>query len=132
MFFLEPVHVNAEGEVLGRLEEIDLLLEQNRVGTQVDVLLPGDQPLDHLLDLRIHQGLSSGNTHDRRAAFIRGVETLLGGELLLENMPGVLDLAAAGAGKIAAEERLEHQHERIPFLSRQLVFQNVGSNRPHL
>ena len=53
-------------------------------------------------------------------------------ELLLENMPGILDLAAAGAGKIAAKKRLEHQHERIPFLSRQLVFQNVGGNRPHL
>ena len=49
-----PVQVHAEGQVLARLEEVDLFLQQQRVGAQVDVLLPRHQALDDLVDLRVH------------------------------------------------------------------------------
>ena len=45
---------------------------------------------------------------------------------------GVLDLAAAGAGQVAAEERLEHQHERVALAARELLLQDVAGDRPHL
>jgi hypothetical protein len=47
-------------------------------------------------------------------------------------MRWILDLAASGTGKVAAEERFQHQHERVALPSLNLLFQDVGSNRPHL
>src|ERR1019366_9178902 len=44
----------------------------------------------------------------------------------------VLDLAASGAGQVAAEQRLKHEHERISLTSGQLLAQNVGGHCPHL
>ena len=50
----------------------------------------------------------------RRAAFVDRVEALLHGDRRwLKIAIGIVDLAAAGAGEIAAEQRLQHQHERI-------------------
>ncbi len=37
--FLLAVHVDAEGEIFARLEQVDLFLEQQGVGAEVDVLL---------------------------------------------------------------------------------------------
>ena len=48
------VHVDAERQVLARLEQVDLFLQQQRVGAEVDVLLARDQALDDLVDLRVH------------------------------------------------------------------------------
>ena len=61
-----------------------------------------------------------------RAAFVDGLEALLGRQVLLQDVGGVLDLAAAGAGEIAAEERLEHQHERISLAPGELLPQDVA------
>ena len=38
------VHVNGKGQILARLEEMDFLLEQQRIGAEVDVFLARDQP----------------------------------------------------------------------------------------
>ena len=43
-------------------------------------------------------------------------------------MGGVLDLAASGAGQVAAEQRFEHEHERIAIASGQLLAQDVGGH----
>ena len=48
-----------------------------------------------------------------RAALIDRAEALLGREVLLQNVGRILDLAAAGAGQVAAEQRLQHQHQRV-------------------
>ena len=37
---------------------------------------------------------------------------------LVQDLVGIIDLAAAGAGEVAAEQRLEHQHERIALATR--------------
>ena len=52
-----------------------------------------------------------------------------GGEVLLEDVGGVLDLAASGAGQVAAEERLQHQHQRILLASGKLLPQHVAARR---
>ena len=53
-----------------------------------------------------------GAPHSSTAA-----KALLGRELLLENVRRILHLAAAGAGQVAAEERLQHQHQRIALVA---------------
>ena len=59
-------------------------------------------------------------------------EALLERRCLLEDVGGVLDLAAAGAGEVAAEQRLEHEDQRIALAAPQLLPQHVGRDGPHL
>ncbi len=100
MLFL-PVHVHGEGQVLAGLEKMKLFFQEQRVGAEIDVLLPRHQALDDLLDLRVHQ---------RR----------------------ILNFAASRACQVAAEQRLQHQHERVAFSPLQLLLEDVRGNRPHL
>ena len=78
---LLAVQVDAEGQVLARLEEVDLFLQQQRVGAEVDVLLARHQAFDDLVDLRVHQRLAAGDGDHRGAALVHRPEALLGGEL---------------------------------------------------
>ena len=77
----------------------------------------GDQPVD----VGVHERLAAGDAHDRRAALVHRREALLDGQVLLEDLGRVLDLAAAGARQIAAEQRLEHEHQRIALPAGELL-----------
>jgi hypothetical protein len=66
-----------------------------------------------LLDLAVEQRLAAGDRHDGRAALVHRLETGLDREALIKDRIGVVDLAATHAGEIAAEQRLEHEHQRI-------------------
>src|SRR5439155_20505918 len=66
------------------------------------------------------------------AAVVHGGGALLDGEVLPQDLAGILDLAAAGAGKIAAEEGLEHENERVARPSLEALPENVAGHRPHL
>ena len=132
MLIALAVHVDGEGQVLRRREQVELLAEEQRVGAEVNVLLARDQAGDDLGDLRVHQRLAAGDGDHRGAAFLDRAETFVGREVLLEDVRGVLDFAAAGAGEVAAEERLEHQDERVALATAQALAKNIGSDRPHL
>ncbi len=134
MLFAQPIHVDAEAEVLRRREQppLQLLFEEDGIGAEVDVLLALDQLLDQAANIRIHQRLAAGDGYHRRPAFVHGAQALLEGQLPLQDMGGVLDLAASGAGQIAAEKGLEHEHERIALAPSQLLAEHVGADRPHL
>jgi len=47
---------------------------------------------------------------------------------LLENLIGVIDLAATRASQIAAKKRLEHEHQRVAFTAGQLLANDVGAD----
>ena len=111
------VQVDGEGEVLARLEQRDLFLEQQRVGAEVDVFLARDQAFDDLVDLRMHQRFAAGDGDHGRAAFVDGFKTFFGRKVFLENVRRILDLAAARAGQVAAEQRLQHQDQRVALAS---------------
>ena len=130
--FALAVHVNAERQILAGLEQIQLFLQQQRVRAQIDVFLARDQALDDLVDLRVHQRFAAGDGNHRRAAFVDGFEAFFRAQFLLQNMGGILNLAAAGARQIAAEKRLKHQHKRIALAPRNLLLQHVRGDRPHL
>src|SRR6202020_2694131 len=80
----------------------------------------------------MEQRLSAGDRDHRGAALLYRLEALLGRKILLQDVRGVLDLSAAGACQIAAEQRLKHQHERISLPAHQLLLQNISCNRPGL
>ena len=112
-----PVHVDGEGQILAGLEQVNLLFQQQRIGAEINVFLARDQAFDNLADLRMQQRLAARDRHRRRAAFVHRAEAFLRRELRLQNMSGILDLAASGASQIAAEQRLQHQHQRILLAS---------------
>ena len=50
-------------------------------------------------------------------------------EALVENRVRIVDLAAAGAGEIAAEQRLQHQHERIALPAGEMLADDIAADR---
>src|SRR5205807_5055295 len=80
----------------------------------------------------VQQGLAPGDHDDRRAAFVDRREAVGERQALVENLVRIIDLAAARAGKIAAEQRFEHQDERKAFTSRQALTHHIGADLPHL
>ncbi len=132
MLFLQAVHMHGEGEVLRRLEKVELALQEQRVRAKIDVFFAFDEAGHDLVDFVMDQGFATGDADHRRAAFLDRVEALLRGQALVENVGGVLDLTATGAGQIATEERLQHQHQRVALATLQLLGDNVGGNRPRL
>ena len=65
---------------------MQLLLEQNGVGAEVDVFLPRHQAGDDLVDLRMQQRLAAGNADHGRAAFVGGAEAFFGRQVFLQNV----------------------------------------------
>jgi len=45
---------------------------------------------------------------------------------------GILDFSTTRAGKVAAEEGLEHEDEGIAFVATDFLSQNIGGNCPSL
>ena len=80
----------------------------------------------------MHERLAAGDGDHGRAAFVDRAETFFRSEIVLQDVGGVLDLAASGAGQVAAEQGLEHEHERILLAPGELLAQDIGRNSPHL
>ena len=94
---------------------MELFFQQQRVRAEIDVLLARHQTFDDLVDLRMHQRLAAGDRNHRRAAFLDRLEALLRRQVHLQDVGGILNLAASRAGQVAAEQRLQHEHQRIPL-----------------
>ena len=113
MVLAQSVKMHGEAEVGGRLELLESALQLERVGAEIDETLLRDQALDDLNDIGVQEGLAAGDAHDGRIALVHGVEALFHRQLLLENVGRILHLSASGAGQIAAEGGLKHQHQGI-------------------
>src|SRR5262249_42739079 len=97
-------------------------------GAEVDEFLPGCDRGRDLLDLAMQQRLAASNDDDRRTAFLDRLNALRHAEPLVQDRIGVIDLAAAGTGKVAAEQRLQHQDERVTLYPAQMLSDDVGAN----
>ena len=53
-------------------------------------------------------------------------------DALVQDLVGIIDLAAAGASQIAAEQRLEHQHQRITLAAGQMLADDVATDMKFL
>ena len=110
---LRSVEMDAEREVRRRLEFVERRFETNRVRAEIDELLALDEFDHELIDLRMQQRFAAGDGDDGRTALIDSCEHLLEREMVPQHFDRMLNLAAAVARKVAAEERFEHQNERI-------------------
>src|SRR5262249_15127026 len=104
------------------------LFHQERVGAQIHELATLNDALDDLVQLLVQKRLAAGDRYDRRAAFVDRAKRVLDRHALLQNLVRVIDLAAAGAGEIAPEQRLEHQHERIALTTGETLPHDVAAD----
>ena len=112
--FPQPVDVDDPGEVRRGPEQIELLLHEQTVGAQIDEAAAADELGRDLADLGVQQRLAAGDGDDRGAALHDGVHGGVDRHPLPQQLARILDLATAGAGQIAGEERLELEDEREP------------------
>ena len=132
VFGFEPVHVHAEGEIFSWLKEIDLTFEEEGVGAEVNVFLAGDEAFDNFIDLGMDEGFAAGNGDHGGPALVRRGPALFGGKAFVEDVVGVLDLAATRAGEVTTEEGFEHEDEGVASVASELLTENIGGNRPSL
>ena len=71
------------------------------------------KPSHDLGHVAVEQRLAAGDGDGRRAAFVDRLHALLVRQALVQDLVRIIDLAAAGAGQVAAEQGLQHQHQRI-------------------
>ncbi len=126
------IQVHREREVLARLEQVHLLFQQQRVGAQVHILAARDQPRDDFANLGMQQRFAAGNVHDRSARLFHRAEALFRRHLALQHMRRILHLAATGTGQIAAEQHLQHHHQRVVLAPLEPVLEHITAHRPHL
>jgi hypothetical protein len=50
------------------------------------------------------------------------------GNAFVQDLVRIVDLAATGAGEIAAEQRLQHQHERIALAALDMLLDDVAAD----
>ena len=125
---LVAVEMDRPGEVRARLVLLDLLLKEERVRADDRELLLGDDALDDLRQVLVEQRLAAGDDHDGCAALAHGFERVGDRQPLVQDLVRIIDLAAARAGEIAAEQGLHHHHERVALATRQVLFQDVAAD----
>src|SRR3974377_182121 len=111
---------------------MQLLFEQQRVRAQRDELLPGDQAFDDLANLAVNERLAARNGDHGRATLIGSLEAFLDREASIENRIGIVDFPATRAGEVAAEQRLQHQNQRIAPAPQKLLLEDIGANAQFL
>src|SRR6516162_2994039 len=121
------IEMNRPCEIGARAELLDLLLEQQRIGAEVDEFLARDQARDDLIDVAVEQRLATGEHDDRGPTFIDGIEALVDAQALIEDGVGIVDLATAGAGEVAAKQRFQHQDQRVSPYTFQVLSDDVGA-----
>src|ERR1700724_3315463 len=102
---LEAIEVYGEEQVGRRLELIELLFEQQRVGAQRHELLARHDALDDRADVLVDERFAARNGDHRGTAFVDRRQAFLDRKPAIENRIRVVDLAAADAGEVAAEQR---------------------------
>jgi hypothetical protein len=120
--------MHREKQIWRRLEQVELLLQQQRVGAQRHEFLPRHQAAHDLADFLVDQRLAAGDRHHRRAALVGGIPAFLRRHAAIEDRIGIVDLAAADAGQIAAKQRLKHQHQRIALSAKQFLLHQVAAD----
>ena len=125
---LEPVEMDREEQIGRRLEQIELLFQQQRIGAQRDEFLARHDAVHDRADILVDERFAARNGDHRGAAFVHRREAFVDRQPPVEDRIGIVDLAAADAGKIAAEQRFQHQHQRVALAAEQFLLEQIGPN----
>src|SRR5262249_6801282 len=83
-------------------------------------------------DFAMQQRFAAGDHHHGRAALLHCLHAFIDGQALVEDLRRVIDLAATGTGQVAAEQRLEHQHQRVALPPQQMLLHDIGADTQRL
>ena len=128
MLLLSAVQMHGPGEIGTRLEQVHLLLEQQRVRADDHEFLARDDAFDDLIEFLVQQRLAAGQHDHRRAALVHRLQTLGDRESLVQDLGRIINFSATGAGEIATKQGLQHKHERVAFPSHQMLLDDIGAN----
>src|SRR4029079_18464862 len=109
---LHPVEVNDKRETGVWLEPVEHVRETQRVRAELNVPLHLEEAADNVLDALEDERLAAADRDDRSRALHRRLEAFLHGQPGLVRLV-LADLPAADAGDVAAEGRLQHDHEGV-------------------
>ena len=132
MHFRIAIEVNRPVEVAVRRVAVEVFAKKKRVGADGHEFPSGDRALHDLGKILVQQRLAARDHHDRRAAFVDRREAIGERQTLVEDLVRIIDLAAARASEIAAEQGFEHQDERKALASRQALAHHIGADLSHL
>ena len=119
------VEMDRERQVRRGLVLVNVLGKQNGIGAEVDEFLARHNAGDDLRHFLMNQRFAARNGYDGRAALVNRAQRVVQAHALLENLLGVIDLAAAGAGEIALKQWLEHQNQRVALDAAQLATREI-------
>lgn len=77
----------------------------------------GNEALDNFYNFGMQERLSPGDGNHGRTTLIGSSKCLRRRDAFPQKMVRILHFSTTLAGKIASEERLEHEHERVTFLA---------------
>ena len=80
----------------------------------------------------MQQRLAASDHHNRGAAFVHRAEAIGKRQALVQDLIGIVDLAAARASQIATKQGLQHQDQRIALNTLQGLRHHIGANLRHL
>ena len=128
VMFLDAVEMHGEEQIGRRREQMQLLFQKQRIGAQRHEFLARDDaatisPISLWISGSPPGMATIGAPHSSTAS-----RHSCTGQPLVEDRIGIIDLAAAGAGEIAAEQRFQHQHERIARAPSQTLAQHIGAD----
>src|ERR1700733_13235748 len=132
MHLLVAVEMDRPGEVRARLVLIDLLFEQQRIRAHDRKFLARYDALDDLCQVSVQQRLAARHDDHGGAALVDRGQRVLNGDPFVKNGGGIVDLAATGASEVAAEQRLQHQHQRIALATGQVLPGDIGADSYNL
>src|SRR6185369_9517950 len=103
MHVLVAVEMDRPVEVLVRPVLVEFLFEEEGIRADGNELSFGENCGNDLRKLAVKKRFAAGNDDDRRAALFDSAEAIGEREPLVKNFIGIVNLAAARTGKIAAE-----------------------------
>src|SRR6516225_2108793 len=124
----QTVEMHREEQIGRGLEQIELLLQKQRIGAERNEFLALDQTAHDLADLLVDQRFPAGNGDHRRAALIGGIPTFLRRHAAIEDRVRIVDLAATGASEVATEQRLQHQNKRVALPAKQSLLDQIAAD----
>jgi hypothetical protein len=122
------VEMDRPAKIRARLELVNFLLEQQSICAEIDESLFSNHAPCDLVYFAMQQGLATCDDDHRRPAFVGRRDAFIDAEALVEDCVRIVDLAATGTCEIAAEQRLEHQDERVAAHAFDVLGDHVGAD----